>query len=543
MADRSNLAEKIFGAEENSAAKLDPEKLGRFQGIAARMFHTPQLSAREVGIPSLAQAGRQIGEMLVGNYSSFFFVNVLRLDMVYVTIILALTGIFNTLVRPLMGIVYDKTRTRWGKARPYALFAPVFYYASLSLLFCGRLFFNNDDTGDSRKILFVFVMLILRDTFSLIYKVPTDNYPTLMTPNPRDRMAVGLWQTYAKKWAGDFLLACLMMPLLDASRSGFMNISPGMIFAGFGIFAAFMGVSGNMLMAVNCPERILLQPEPAATTKTLFYILKNKYMLRNFIAGLVGSWWSKGNLNWDVITQLEIYGGVFRSFIWYLPRQIMQIVSLSLVEPFKRFFGGSYRKTVIFMRLWDMVLCSVPAIVGLNPKVIGTWWKAGLFFAIFDGLVVSNDAPSSVLEGEINREISDYTEYMTGERPDGSIGILTQLAGKVTEPLRALWTIAVLKWSGYDPNVGNNIAWKQSRVAENSTMYSKVFFLYNFANIVPDVINMFPLFFYDIEGKKKADMYAALNERRALIANESVMPAEVEAMIGMLAEEETVLNS
>jgi Na+/melibiose symporter-like transporter len=252
----------------------------------------------------------------------------------------------------------------------------------------------------------------------------------------------------------------------------------------------------------------------------------------------VVNWWNKGGLNWDVITQLEIFGGVIRTLPWMLPRQIMQFVSLSLVEPFKKLFGGSYRKTVIFMRIWDTILCSVPAILGLSPKMIGTWWKAGIAFAVFDGLVVSNDAPSTVLEGELDRRIGDYTEYVTGERPDGTIGLLTGLIGKITEPLKALWTILILKWAGYDPNIAGNRPWSQVRVRENSAMYSKVFFLYNFANILPDVIKMIPLFVFDLEGQKLEDMYAALNERRALIANESAVPAEMEALMEMMAEEE-----
>jgi len=537
MAAKRKLSEQIFGAEEHSAAKMDPEKLGRFQRIAARMFNTPQLSAVEVGTPAVSKAGRQISDMINDTYRTFYFVSVLRLDMVYVTLILTLTGIFNVLIRPLMGIVYDRTRTRWGKARPYAIFAPAMYFAATALLFCGRLFFDNDITDDPRKILFVFCMLIIRDIFSLIYKVPVDNYLTLMTPNPKDRMAVGLWDTYAKKWSGDFL-AALIMPLLDLARSGRVNLSPGTIFAGFGIVSAFIGTGGGMLLAINCRERILLQPQPAPVTKTLFYILKNKYMMRNFVAGMAASWWSKGGYTWDVVTQLEIFGGVIRGAPFYMPRQLVGVLSITFVEAFKRFFGGSYRKTVILMRTWDFIANMAAATIGLTTNVVGTWWKAGLVFAVFDGLNCANDAPSTVLEGELNRRIDDYTEYVTGERPDGTIGILTQLVGKVTEPLKALVTIAVFKWSGYDPNIAGNRRWSQERVRENATMYSRVFFLYNLANFVSYIFNMIPLIFYDIEGRKMEDMYTALNERRALIANESTMPAEMAAMIEMMAEEE-----
>ena len=538
MAAKRKLTEQIFGAEANSAAKLDPEKLSRFQRIAARMYHTPQLSAKEVAMPALARVGRQISEMLNGNYRMFYFISVLRIDIVYVTLIASLISIYDMLNNPLMGIAYDRTRTRWGKARPYAFLTPAFYFASTALIFCSRLIFDNDNTQDPRKIIFIFLVLFLQETFSTIYTIPVDNYLPLMTPAPPDRMRVGLWQTYAYKWSGDFLLAGLLMPLLDLARNGKLPITPSTVFCGFAIFSAVAGTAGSLIMAATCRERVILQPEPAATSKTIFYILKNKYALRSFVAGFVVNWWNKGGLNWDVITQLEIFGGVFRTFPWYIPRQVMQFVSLSLVEPFKKLFGGSFRKTVIFMRLWDMILCSVPAIAGLSPKIIGTWWKAGIFFAIFDGLCVSNDAPSTVLEGEIGRQIGDYTEYVTGERPDGTIGLLTGLISKITEPLRAIWTILVLKWAGYDPNIASNRPWSQARVRENSTMYSKVFFLYNFADILPNVINMIPLFFYDLEGKKLEDMYTALNERRALIADESAMPSEMAAMMEMMAEEE-----
>jgi GPH family glycoside/pentoside/hexuronide:cation symporter/probable glucitol transport protein GutA len=454
-----------------------------------------------------------------------------------VTLITTILGIYNALIRPLMGIAYDKTRTRWGKARPYAMFAPVFYYGATALLFSARLFFNNDNTADPGKIIFVFVMMMIRDTFSLVYKLPTDNYTSLMSPNPQDRIAVGLWQEYARRWSGDFL-AMMMMPLLDAVKSGVLNVSLGVVFAGFGIFSAFTGVGGNILMAAYCRERIILQPKPAPITKTLFYILKNKYAMRNFLAGLAGGWWSKGGYNWDVVTQLEILGGIFRTAPFFLPRQVAQVVSISFVERFKKFFGGSYRKTVICMRLIGMAVTTVPTLLGLSPGIIGTWWKAGLVFMAADVIVYGLTAPNNVLDNELKREVSDYTEYVTGERPDGSIGILTQWIGKITDPFRALMTIAVFKWSGYDPKIGASQRWTQELVRANATMYSKVFFLFNCANIVPDILGMIPLLFYDLEGQKKAEMYAALNERRALIASDDAMSQEMEAIMGMAAEEQ-----
>jgi len=236
------------------------------------------------------------------------------------------------------------------------------------------------------------------------------------------------------------------------------------------------------------------------------------------------------------VTQMEIMGGFLPATLFSIPKHIVNFISLALVEPFKKLFGGSYKKTIIFMRSWDMLFGLIPAFVGFMPSVIGSWWKLGLLHAVFESLRTSNDAPSNVMESEIGREISDYTEYVTGERPDGSIGLLTNLTSKLMDPLQALMTIAVFKWSGYDPNIGANRRWNQGIVREYSTMYSKAYFLYQFSNIINFILRIVVLIFYDLEGEKKAEMYAALNERRALVAKGDTMSDEMAAMIEMMAE-------
>ena len=532
---RKSVKDTIFGAEENSAATMDPEKLSRFQEIATRMFHTPQLTALERGMPAWAQVGRQISEQINNSYRTYYFITVLRIDMLYITLIQTVLGIYNSLVRPLMGIAYDRTRTRWGKARPYTMLAPVFYYAGTALLFSGRLFFDNDITDDPRKIVFVFLTMLMRDTVSLIYKIPTDNYTSLMSPNPSDRMSVGLWSEYSKRWSGDFI-SFMIIPVLDMARSGILPVPLGSVFAGFGIVSMFFGVGGNVLMAINCRERIILQPKPAAPYKAMFFILKNKYALREYIASFATAWFSKGGYSWDIVTQMEIMGGFLPATLFGIPKHITNFISLALVEPFKKLFGGSYKKTVIFMRSWDTLFALAPAFLGFMPSIIGSWWKLGVMHCFFEVLRVSNDAPANVMESEISRELSDYTEYVTGERPDGSIGLLTNLASKLMDPLQALMTILVFKWSGYDPNIGANKRWNQGIVRENSTMYSKAYFLYQFSNIPNFIARIIVLIMYDLDGKKKADMYAALNERRALVAADDTA-SEIEAMMGMMEKE------
>ncbi len=165
------------------------------------------------------------------------------------------------------------------------------------------------------------------------------------------------------------------------------------------------------------------------------------------------------------------------------------------------------------LRFWDIIAAA--GMLALGLPFIENKWAMVVIYGIFYGLQGFNNGPANVFEEEINREINDYTEYVTDERPDGSIGILTGLIQKVTAPINAVLTVMIFKWSGYDPTI-TMLPWSQG----NADVYRKVFFLFVGINLFPRIIKSIPYFFYDIVGKKREKMYVELNERRALIAKE-----------------------
>ena len=96
-------------------------------------------------------------------------------------------------------------------------------------------------------------------------------------------------------------------------------------------------------------------------------------------------------------------------------------------------------------------------------------------------------------------------------------------------------TIWVIKWSGYDATVEDMSYWVQDSV----DVYRKVFALYAAGNWLPTIVNMIPLFFYDLDGQKKINMYKALNERRMLIAkeNQGKLSEDMSLLIDQLKKE------
>lgn len=524
----NNLTRRVFGAEENSAAGIEKKHLNKYSDIAVRMFHTRVLTAKEMSLPAIAEfATKLLGGITY--YRTLYFVNVLKIDMTYVTAILTLISIYDVLNNPLMGMAYDHTRSRWGKARPFILFTAIPYFLSTAMLFSGALFFGDRAGNDTKKIFFVFIMLFIQETFSTIYTIPRNNMTTLMSPNPKDRITVGLLTTYIGE-VGSQIVYIIFLPLLELNNKGYINAPMPVIFAFISTLTAVIGAGSNVAMAVGCRERIILQPKPAPIEKTMFYVLKNKYAMRNFLANFSVSWWSSGGYSWDVVTQMEIFGGSLYSMSAYALYNILDPISVTFIPKFQKLFKNNNRKAVIWLRLWDL-LCGA-GMVGFGCPLVHKRWAIIGVYAFFYGLNAINNGPANVFESELGREINDYTEYMTGERPDGTINILTDLITKVTSPINALLTVKLFKWSGYNTSI-EMLPWSQG----NKLVYQKVFFLFNGINIIPRVIKMIPYLFYDIEGEKREKMYIELNERRALMAKENELNKDIEEMIEMLDEE------
>lgn len=310
------------------------------------------------------------------------------------------------------------------------------------------------------------------------------------------------------------------------------NVSMASLFSFFGILVFAIGSAANIAMAMGVKERIILQPKPAPSGKALFYILKNKYAFRNFLTEFATSWFSDGGYNWSLITQLEIVGGAFMTQFLHLPWTILNYLSVSFVPFFIKLFKGNMRNGLIFFRSVDFFRAVLQYFVG--ARFIGTsklWFNVS--YAFFLGLNAADNAPAQVMEAEVGREIQDYTEYVTGERPDGTFSLLTDLIKKTTSPLNAIMTIWMFKWSGYDATKPM-LPFQQG----SAVIYKHVYFLMVLFSCLPNVIKIIPYFFYDIVGEKREKMYLELNERRALIAEQKKddLPEELEEILHAIDE-------
>ena len=78
------------------------------------------VGVKETLIYGIANAGQCFGyNIIAGSYLSLFFTKVFGVPPTAVAAMMLFLGLWDTFNDPLMGSIVDRTRTKWGKCRPF----------------------------------------------------------------------------------------------------------------------------------------------------------------------------------------------------------------------------------------------------------------------------------------------------------------------------------------------------------------------------------------------------------------------------------------
>ena len=120
--------------------------------------------------------------MTASKYVNYFITNVLHIEMAHASRIRLFCGIFDAVNDPMMGVLVDKTRTKYGKMRPYIKFAPYFVAFFILLFFIG----GGTLPYGMKLALTVFAFVGLDVTYTA-FDVPMGALAFSMTPNGTER--------------------------------------------------------------------------------------------------------------------------------------------------------------------------------------------------------------------------------------------------------------------------------------------------------------------------------------------------------------------
>lgn len=114
-------------------------------------------------------------------YLLFFYTDVVGLPAVAVGTMFLITDIWDTLFDPVVGVIGDRTHSKWGKFRPYLL------WFALPFGIIGTLMFVTLSLSVTGKLVYAYITYSLMMMVYSMIDVPYASLLGVMSPEPRER--------------------------------------------------------------------------------------------------------------------------------------------------------------------------------------------------------------------------------------------------------------------------------------------------------------------------------------------------------------------
>ena len=393
------------------------------------------------------------------------------------------TKLVDAFADPIMGAVADRTRTKWGRFRPWLLWAAVPLAAS------GVLTFTTPDLDSTAKLIYAYATFALMMVIYSVINIPYGALSGVLTSEPQARTQLNSFRFVGGFLGGTFVT--YMTPKLVKALGGANEV------LGWQLTMTIYGVIACVLFVtlfLTARERV----EPVAEQKVSPWkdigdLLQNRPWLIMFVLALV------------VMVTISTRMGASAYYIKYYvgrPDQTGLFLTVyggalaagSLITPLLTRFIDKRRLLIILMVLVG-VLSSVFVFI---PKD-----QIGLMYAlqIAIGLCLG---PKSPLTFSMYADCADYNEWKTGRRATAMTFAAATFSQKLGGALASFVIASVLASLGYVANQA------QSGASQTGIVW--------LVSVVPGAMALLAaviMCFYNLTDKRLADIQAALAKRKA----------------------------
>ena len=393
------------------------------------------------------KAGYAVGDfgfnLYWANISAFlliFYTDVMGLAAGAVGTMILATRLVDAITDPLMGALADRTRTRWGRFRPYLL------WGALPLAATGVLTWTVPDLDADGRLLWAYATFTLMMLAYTVMSMPYSALSGVMTADSQQRTALVSFRFIAA-FGGTILVNWLTLDLVGWLGRGDDALGWQLTMALYGAIAA---VAFAIVFATT-RERIAPSPtQRSAVRQDIADLLHNRPWLVLFVLALV-----------IMVTIVMRSGSLVYYLKYYVGRpgltgSFLGVYSVALavgaaLTPLMTRYVDKRRLMVWLMSGVGVLSC---AMYFVPPDRI--WLLLGINTAI--GLMLG---PKSPLAFSMYADCADYTEWKTGRRATAmtfSAAAISQKLGGALAAAGIAWMLAAM---GYVANEAQSDASRQ----------------------------------------------------------------------------------
>lgn len=385
---------------------------------------------------------------LFGMYLMFFYTDIFGMEAKAVGTMFLITRIWDSLFDPIVGIIADRTKSRWGKFRPYIL------YVAIPFGIIGVMTFYTPAFGDTGKIVYAYLTYsVMMMVYSAI-NVPYASLLGVISPSPKVRNVLATFRmTFA--YIGSFVTLLLFNPLVNyfsGHSKALEDQQRGWVMAVAVI--ALASVVLFLLCFAWTKERVQVQEDQKSTLKQdVEDLVKNRpwwILLGAGVAALVFNsvrdgaalYYFKYYVREDLFQQITLFNIPFvLSGLYLAVGQAANILGVVLAAPVSNRIG----KKSTYMSA--MVLATI-------GSILFYWLPADNIVGIFVFQIVISICAGSVfpLLWSMYADCADYSEYRTGNRATGLIFSSSSMSQKLGWALGTAITGWLLGHFGFQAN-------------------------------------------------------------------------------------------
>ena len=425
---------------------------------------------------------------LVGFWLLIFYTDIYGLSPAMAGVIMFVGSIWDAVMDPVVGIVSDRTESRWGKFRPYLLFGSV-PYAILAVMA-----FSTPNFGDTGKFVYALITCLLLRTAYAFVNLPYSSLGAVMTNDSNERAGLNTYRFIAA-YIGQFIVtgaALYLVKWLGAmGNDGVVNQAQGYQYtvALFGVLsiAFFLITFATTKERVSAPKK-----QDNNVLRDFKYLFMNKAWIVLTVVGIV-SFIMFAMQNAAIAYYFKYYIQDAENVqLFKILGTVALIVALPLSKPLAKRFGN--KAVYIGSSIISGVFFALIYVAGDNLPLVYT----------FNILAKMSYAPAVPLLWTMLADVADYGEWKFNRRTTGltfSASVLAQKLGWAIGAAAAGWLLSATHFVA-NADVQSDEAMLGIRLL---------------VSVIPGVLYAscaLVLAFYDLDTKTIAQMKTDLEERR-----------------------------
>ena len=407
------------------------------------MMATSEGSLKEKIGYGLGDAASSMFWKIFSFYLAIFYTDIFGISAVAAGTMFLVTRIWDTANDPIMGIIGDRTNTRWGKFRPYLLWGAIPFGILGILLFTTP---NFDTTG---RLVYAYITYTFMMMAYTAVNVPYASLLGVITANTNDRTTLASYRMVFA-FGGSLLVVAIYQPLVDFFKS-VVTVETAyqltmVVIGAIAVFFFFLTFSWTKerIKPPKSQQNSLKEDFKNLLANVPWFVLLGAGVMTlifNSVRDGVAMYYFKYYIVDDTAVAISKMTFTF-STLYFLVGQAFNMAGVIMAKPVSALLGK--RKTFMLAMVGAAVFSSMfyfcnkdnVALVYVLQSV--TSFCAGIIFPLLWSMYA---------------DTADYSEWKTGRRATGLVFSASSMSQKLGWTLGGSITLWLLGFYGFQANV------------------------------------------------------------------------------------------